>query len=124
MQVELELARYVVRFYSGFLTNREALARRHLSGTLKATRGGDDVSAQAEARNHVVHAPMLSEDPEVLILARDGYDAFVLRAGRRIFAEHKEEIAVNRCPKCGRLARTPRAKQCQHCFHDWHCVES
>ena len=62
----------------------------------------------------------LSDDPEVLLLARDGYDAFVLVTGQRILRDNRDRIVLNYCPRCGGLARTPKARQCRFCGKDWH----
>jgi rubrerythrin len=62
----------------------------------------------------------LSDDPGVLELLKDGNEIFELRTAERIFAEHYEELDLNKCPICGNLARTPTAKQCRYCGHDWH----
>jgi hypothetical protein len=53
-------------------------------------------------------------------LTNDGYDAYRFRMAERIFNEHKDELELNLCPACGKIARTPMAKQCQFCFHNWH----
>jgi hypothetical protein len=62
----------------------------------------------------------LSEDPQVRELGAVGQEAIVRRAVQRILTEHKGEVILNHCPKCGKLCRTPRAKQCRSCLHDWH----
>jgi ribosomal protein L40E len=50
----------------------------------------------------------------------DRFDAFKLKLVSRIYNEHKNELQLNLCPKCGKIARTPEAKQCRFCFYDWH----
>lgn len=121
MEVDLELAGYIIRYHSKLLSKKERLAYRHLMGTLKSMRGRTDEAAQLEALKTKSHLrDLLSSDPEVLELARDGYEAFAIQTGRRVYSEHGERLGLNCCLKCGRLARTPRAKQCRHCRHDWH----
>jgi hypothetical protein len=63
---------------------------------------------------------LLSDDPEVLLLASEGGKAFALRTAERIYSDHREEIVFNCCPQCGRVARSPRAHQCRYCRHHWH----
>ena len=114
-------ARYVFHNYSCLMTPKEQRAFSHLGGTMKATLGRSDPAAQEEVRAGSTHLrKFLSDDPAVLRLARDGYDAFVLQTGQRILKDHQGEIFLNCCPRCNALARTPRARQCRFCGHDWH----
>lgn len=53
-------------------------------------------------------------------LVTGGFEAFKIKVTTRIFNEHRNELELNLCPKCGKIARTPRARQCQFCFHTWH----
>lgn len=115
-----ELVGYVIRYYAHLMTVPERLANRHLIGAMKATHGKSDVEAQAEARNVWSFSKWMSNEPEVLSLAANGYEAFIQRTAARILNEHSDKIFFNRCPKCGRLARTPQARQCRSCGHDWH----
>ena len=72
-------ARYTFRNYGHLMTPKEQRAFSHLGGTMKATLGRSDRAAQEEVKAGSTHLrKFLSEDPEVLLLARDGYDAFVL----------------------------------------------
>lgn len=59
-------------------------------------------------------------DDDVSELTNDGYEGYKEKIVERIFNEHKDEIELNLCPKCGKIARTPWAKQCRFCFHGWH----
>jgi hypothetical protein len=131
-------ARHAVTYYGHFMTDLERLANRHLSMTIKQTRGRSDLAAQAEAKHRLADldartssqpkeheqrrllSEWLSDDPDVLFLAREGFDAFVRQTGRRILEDHQNEITLNRCPRCQRVARTPTAKQCRFCLFDWH----
>ena len=113
--------KYVFRHYGFLMTTNEKWAHKHLAGTLKATLGRSDAAAQADVKSGTTQfRKLLSDDPNVLDLARNGYDAFVLSTGRRILQEHRDKIIFNYCPRCGVLARTPKARQCRCCGHDWH----
>jgi ERCC4-related helicase len=35
----------------------------------------------------------------------------------RIWNEHKNELALNLCPKCNKIARTHWAEECRFCLH-------
>jgi hypothetical protein len=120
MENTTELARYVVRYHPHLMTESERCAERHLVATMKATRGNSDLKAQYDARSNRQLSRWLSNDPEVLSLAANGYQAFVERAASRILNEERTRVCLNRCPECGGLARTPSAKQCRFCGHDWH----
>jgi hypothetical protein len=118
--MEPDLARYVIRYYGHFMNLTEHLAYRHLAGAMKATKGGSDISAQAEAKKSMIHSRLLSEDPAVLLLARNGLQPFAEVTAERILAEHGEKVFLNRCPRCQGLARTPSPRQCRACGLDWH----
>jgi hypothetical protein len=59
------------------------------------------------------------EDKSIGGLTDNGYEAYKRRITEIIFKEHGDELELNLCPKCGKIARTPLAKQCQFCFHSW-----
>ena len=120
--MEPDLAHYVIRYYGHFMTETESLAHRHLIATLKSTLGRSDLDAQEDARKARQFHTLLSDDPEVLRLASEGFQRFVDRTASRILAEHKDDIFLNLCQICGALAKTPRARQCRVCRHDWHDI--
>jgi hypothetical protein len=119
--MDMGLANYVIRYYHNYMTKQENMALAHLTATMKITHGRSDSTAQLEARKTKPHlCPPLTDDPEVLDLASEGYEPFAERTAQRIFAAHGSGIYLNHCPKCGALAYTPKARQCKKCFHDWH----
>lgn len=119
--MDSELAQYIVRYYGHLMTKDELLAHRHLMGTAKTTHGRTDARAQSEARaKRPQFKDLFSDSPAVLELAQDGMEAFVERTAERLMREHAEQIFVNRCLRCGKLARTPRARQCRYCHYSWH----
>jgi len=138
MELSPEVARYVVNFHWDLMSVEERLALLHLVATIKAT-GRSDLAAQGEARKswsdldaairretrneeRITPLRYLSDDPSVLELAADGFEAFELRTAARILRERAAEVRFNRCPQCDKLARTPTAKQCRHCGYDWHAA--
>jgi hypothetical protein len=103
------------------MTAQERRAYKHLNATAKATGGRTDVAAQLEVGNSSNPArEFLSNDPEALRLASEGFHVFMMRTAQRILDESCNEVAFNYCPRCGALARTPKARQCRFCRHDWH----
>lgn len=120
MELNREVAHYIVRFHDHLMTDAEQRAKGHLFATMKATMGRSDQAAQNEARTHRFFPRQLSDEPDVLALAADGFEAFELRTARRIIEESRAGVIFNCCPKCGQLANTPTARQCRFCRYDWH----
>jgi len=108
--VNPDLAYYVVRYYPNLMTDVEQRANGHLIATLKATMGRDDTGAQEEAKQKKIYRRLISDDPEVLELSRDGLQAFRARTATRILQDHGNDVFLNHCPRCHKLARTPRSK--------------
>ena len=78
-------ASYVFHFYPHLMSEHERLAFSHIGTRMKVTLGRSDQIAEQEVKSSASHLRrLLSEDSRVLDLARDGYDEFVLRTGRRI----------------------------------------
>ena len=119
MELNPEDAHYIVRFHDYLMTDAERRARGLLFAAMKATMGRSDRAAQEEARKQRIFG-YLSDDPTVLVLAADGFEAFELRTARRILQEYRAGVILNCCPKCGELAKTPSARQCRFCGYDWH----
>ena len=120
-QIDTDMAWYFFRYYPQLMNEHELAANRHLTGTIKATKGRSDAEAQAKARSgpRPLH-DLLSDEPQVLCLAANGYQAFVMRTAERTVKDPSDKIELKCCPRCGRIARTPRARQCRFCRHDWH----
>jgi hypothetical protein len=114
-------AAYIVQYYAHLMTEQERKAHRHLAATLKIARGHSDAIAQEEAKTS--RSPIrewLSDDPEVLQLASQGWQAFEQHVAERILRIHGDAVVFNCCPRCGAVAKTPKAQQCAVCRHDWH----
>jgi hypothetical protein len=120
MELNPEIAYYVVHFHSHLMSDTEVKAQRHLFATMKATMGRSDGAAQREAQKDKIHSRMLSDEPDVLSLTGGGWERFQLTTAARILRDSADKVLLNYCPRCGKLARTPTAKQCRHCGHDWH----
>ena len=98
MELNSKVAHYVVRFHGHLMTELERKAQRHLFATMKATKGASNEPAQREAPKHKIHSRMLCDEPEVLRLARDGYEQFQLRAAARILGDSADKVFFNYCP--------------------------
>ena len=59
-------------------------------------------------------------NPDVVKALSNGYEEFREAVFQRLMNDHSNDIEINRCPKCNKIARTPRAKQCRWCFYQWH----
>ena len=114
-----ETVDYILNYFSGLMSEKEALAWRHYSSEYKLTHSENKDSVE-KRRKIYLSKGWLTKDVQILRLLEDGIDNFRLKTAKRIFKENRDKIYFNNCPKCGELARTPRAKQCRHCGHDWH----
>lgn len=111
-----ETINHIISFYTRFMTAAEQAALRHI-----------DVSKRLEA-NETTSARLsfyerngwLTKDPEALELIWRGEKALKEDIALRVLSDSKNDIQLNYCPKCCRLARTPQAKQCRYCFYTWH----
>lgn len=115
MELYPELIDYIFEHCGKFKTDRERLAYKHHIGELKY-----DNSNNNPIWDKFFKEKFFTEDQEALDLLKDGYQAFVINTATRIFNEHKDNLNLNLCPKCGKIARTPKAKQCRFCGFDWH----
>jgi hypothetical protein len=95
-----------------------------LLAAMKGTHGRSDAASQEEVMGQKPFSGLHTDDPDILELSKDGFDAFAERTAERILADNKEQIVLNYCPRCKELARTPKARQCRFCGHDWHTAET
>src|SRR5678815_2471328 len=113
------LAALVLERYGILMTPTEAAAHARLLLTRRATVG--DTSAEAQA--HVTSSPVnqrqfpeaCTNDPRVIALAYDGFEAFAQRTAERILKEYGDEIDVPRCPKCRAALDPPTSTRCAQC---------
>jgi hypothetical protein len=115
---ERELTRYVWGYFSHRMTDFERRVGLAIIGRQKAASAGADAAHPLAVRWGRTDAP------EVNAALADGPEAFRRRVCSRVLAEAGDEIIVNRCPRCGRVARTPQARQCFWCGFDLHSPES
>jgi hypothetical protein len=119
--LDLETAQYITSYYANFFTEKESKAWRHWSTEYKLVNGTFQTEEQKESRRKFNYKTgWMTEDPEILELLADGIDNFKIKTAERILNSNREEILLNKCPKCCKLTRTPQAKQCRHCGNDWH----
>jgi hypothetical protein len=111
------LTRYLIMNYSRLMTIPEHAAYRAVALSEKAA------SSSSPAIGDRLESSVTSGDPVVRGLLEGGPQAFFDRLRNRLMSEHREEIVLTCCPRCGALARTPQAKQCPDCYHSWHETE-
>ncbi|MVO07757.1 hypothetical protein GOQ30_01100 [Flavobacterium sp. TP390] len=110
-----ELIDYIHQYCSEFNTELERKARNHNIGMSKWGSRENLPPKLIELRDRHI-----STDKNVLKLLENGFEEFKIKAATRIYKEYKNELTLNLCPKCGKIARTTDAKQCRFCRYDWH----
>ena len=110
-----ELIDYIFNYCGKYFWQKEIIANQHLFALSKSNKG-----VNVAMWKFFQDRKMISADKEVLELLEGGFGKFKLKVSTRIWNEHKDELELNLCPKCKKIARTPYAKQCQFCFCDWH----
>lgn len=110
-----ELIEYIFDYCSAFMTEDEQNAKRCHIAMVKSN-GGKIERAYTFSTNR----KSISVQEHVLNLLTNGYESFKEKVAERIYNEHKDELELNLCPKCFKIARTPLAKQCRYCFYTWH----
>jgi hypothetical protein len=107
-----ELVEYIYRYQKKFMTKDEILAGK----TVLYPKAPDNEKLLAFIKSKGWY----SDDEHIKQMIANGHEAFKQRVAARIFDEHRDQLELNLCPKCGKLARTPLARQCRFCFYDWH----
>ncbi|MBL7764225.1 MAG: hypothetical protein JNL23_12435 [Chitinophagaceae bacterium] len=110
-----ELVNYIFGYCSEFKTDNESKAEWHHFALEKS---GNE--KKEKFYTHFKERGLISFEPAVLDLLKDGFQTFKENVASRIYQEHKNDLKLNLCPKCFKIARTSLAKQCQFCFHSWH----
>ena len=100
---------------------KEKAALKHYHSLMKLDNSDNlETSEQNEKRRRVYEKwGWLSSDKGVVELLKDGNEAFELNIAKRLLSSYPDQIFLNYCPECNKLARTPRAKQCRYCGYHW-----
>ena len=107
-----ELVDYIYDYADKFKTEKEHIAHRML---IYARKG-----MSASTLNRMKGLGWYDDGEEIKAMVAGGYEVFKRKVVERIYREHRHELNLNCCPKCGKITRTPWAKQCRFCFHQWH----
>ena len=116
------LATLILERYGVLMSPTESAAYARLLLTRRATYG--DTSAEAQERviaspvNQRQYPEACTNDPKVIALARDGFDAFAQRTAERLLREYGDEIDVPRCPRCRTAYDPPTSARCARCAAD------
>lgn len=110
-----ELVDYIFNYCSKYMTDDEKKVQWLHFEMLKNNDG-----IIGKAYTIFKNKGFLSTDQEATNLLKNGYSSFKETVAIRIYEEHKEDLGLNLCPNCFKIARTPNAKQCRFCFHNWH----
>jgi hypothetical protein len=106
-----ELTDYIIQYYSHLMSHNEKQAHLNII-YLQKTERNESMRNSFTQRGWIIHKPEYDD------LLKDGYGIFFENVAKRIFREN--EVVLNLCPQCQKIARTPLAKQCRFCFHSWH----
>jgi hypothetical protein len=107
------LTAYLCQYYRHLFTELERKVDLRIKVEMKSKRLDSEVRAERIAR--YCGPP----DPQVDSALKQGHLAFFDRVRARILAEEADQVFINRCPICQRIARTPKARQCMWCHYDW-----
>jgi len=113
--MDIETANYILTYFSSFMTDNEKVAQRHHHSTIKLSIDSDPNRVDISKK-----VGWLSDENDAVSMLDQGYESFVVKTASRIIEENGNEVFLNNCPICGKLARTPHACQCRQCGHDWH----
>ncbi|MEO8711869.1 MAG: AbiV family abortive infection protein [Parafilimonas sp.] len=109
------LVEYIFNYRSSLMNDAEQKAYRHQIAVDRIAHGD-----RIGFHKYQFEEEHVSKDESVLRLLEQGYEYYKTMTATRIYNEHKDELNLNLCPKCFKIARTPEAKQCRFCLHDWH----
>ncbi len=107
-----ELIDYIYYHCQRFQTKDEIIAGRTVTY--------DRNNMKDPIKRVMIEKGWYSEELHIQKMIENGFENFKTNVVTRIFKEHRDELELNLCPKCFKIARTPLAKQCRFCFHDWH----
>jgi hypothetical protein len=110
-----ELIDHIINYFGRYFLEKEIKANDHFFALGKSNNG-----ANTPMFKYLQERGKVSSDEKVLAMIENGFEKFKLDVATRIYNDNKEQLELNLCPVCGKIARTPYAKQCRFCFHDWH----
>ena len=116
MRCTPEIANYLFNYYSYLLSDKERRVVKHHHSLIKTENSPQD----SPIRRMYLKKGWLSDDSQILDELNGGFEEFQIKVAERIFLEQGEDVFLNCCPNCERLARTPFARQCKFCGYDWH----
>jgi len=115
---EAELTDYIWDYYGNLMTpSEQQMSWAELSQRKRAI-------GYTDAADVILRLHGIAGNPAAESILAEGLDCFRRRVALRLLQECGDQILVNRCPVCRRIARTPNAQQCFRCGHDWHKAES
>lgn len=114
------LTTYIMIYYRHLMTANERRAELHVMAQERIRECGGDTSMLQQVPE--MFRGGLTDNAEALRLARGGREQLYEAIATRIVSECRDEIVINLCPACKKLARTPKARQCRFCGFDWHPV--
>ena len=109
--MDIETATYISNYYHRFFNEKENQAHRHINSLIKLNGESKDSSRYKIYKRK----GWITTDNETLELIKNGETEFFINTAKRILEEYKDEIFLNYCSNCQKLARTPKARQCRHC---------
>ncbi|SEW52798.1 hypothetical protein [Chitinophaga arvensicola] len=107
-----ELKTYIYQYCLEFMTEDEIMAKRTVLYNF--------YMPSESTLSKMKEKGWISDHPRIHAMITDGAEALKDRIVNRIWDEHRDELCLNLCPVCNKIARTPAARQCRFCFHDWH----
>lgn len=110
-----ELIEYIFEYCIDYFTDQERKAKKYYLET-QDSKG----SVKSISKIIKVEEWHMTDDKNSLNLLKGGYEKFKFNIANRIYNEYKDELELNLCPKCKKIARTPNAKQCKFCSNNWH----
>ena len=115
--MDIELARYLVTYYSHLLSGREQLLIKHAKSDLILSQ--DTLTALLKdigwVEPSIDTSQYFNTDTTPIRITNNNFDMLI---ASKILEKHTDEVYLNYCPKCQRLARTPQSKQCR-CGYNW-----
>ena len=110
-----ELTDYIFNYCGNYLWQNEKKARWHLHALAKSNYGVNVIMYKFFMKEENV-----PDNKGIRELVNGGFEEFKQKVVTRIWNQLKDELELNLCPKCKKIARTPYASQCRFCFFDWH----